>query len=223
MDTNGKRELRVPETSSAGEGLTKWILSALGLFWIFSLTARSSRRSGLAEVEQFHRRSYASRAARSSSKHWPQPVRSHEQRDASVRWIMGIVVFLLLSVILIQIILGGYLGLLKHKPTPTDNWQQVARPQGAGRPLPPEPRLQISPPADLQVFRRREEAELHSYGWVNRTSGIVRIPIERAMDLVLQQGLPTRPNADANQVGPSSYDLIQRRLEHRQPEIQGEK
>ena len=134
MATNGKRELQVPGISSAGESFTKWMLSALGLFWLLSLTARSSRRrSGLAEDDQLHRHPFGYRAGGSPSKHWPYPVRGHEQRDANVRWIFGIVVFLLVSVILIQIILGGYLGWLKHKPTPTDNWQPAARWQQSGR------------------------------------------------------------------------------------------
>jgi hypothetical protein len=49
------------------------------------------------------------------------------------------------------------------------------------------------------------------------------VPIERAIDLVLQQGLPTRAAANANQVGPSPYQLIQQRLNHREPEITGNK
>ena len=35
-----------------------------------------------------------------------------------------------------------------------------------------------------------EHADLNSYGWVDRTSGIARIPIDRAMQLVLERGLP---------------------------------
>jgi hypothetical protein len=50
---------------------------------------------------------------------------------------------------------------------------------------------------------------LEGYGWVDREAGVVRLPIERAMALVLERGLPTRPAAeqqgfrDAGLGGPS--------------------
>lgn len=56
---------------------------------------------------------------------------------------------------------------------------------------PPEPRLQTDAPQDLQRYREAQEKILANYGWVDKNAGIVRIPISRAMDLVLQKGLPT--------------------------------
>jgi hypothetical protein len=58
--------------------------------------------------------------------------------------------------------------------------------------LPPEPRLQTNPRQDLRDLRAQEDAVLHSYGWVDRNAGVVRVPIERAMELTVQRGLPTR-------------------------------
>jgi len=58
--------------------------------------------------------------------------------------------------------------------------------------LPPEPRLQESPALDLLRFRAREEERLSTYGWVDRPNGVVRIPIERAMEIVAREGLPSR-------------------------------
>jgi hypothetical protein len=55
-----------------------------------------------------------------------------------------------------------------------------------GAKAPPAPRLQTEPLGDLGQLRAAEDAALHSYGWVDRQAGIVRIPIERAMDLVAQ-------------------------------------
>lgn len=43
------------------------------------------------------------------------------------------------------------------------------------------PRLQIDPAADLSAYRVKERRELAGYGWVDRSRGIVRIPIEQAM------------------------------------------
>lgn len=57
-------------------------------------------------------------------------------------------------------------------------------------PLPPEPRLQASPVLDLAAMRAQERATLDAYGWVDRKAGKVRIPVDRAMDLVARRGLP---------------------------------
>ena len=58
--------------------------------------------------------------------------------------------------------------------------------------LPPEPRLQDTPQQDLRALRARQLALLTQYGWVNKESGIARIPIEEAMRLVVERGLPVR-------------------------------
>ena len=58
--------------------------------------------------------------------------------------------------------------------------------------LPPEPRLQTNPREDLEQLREQEEQILNSYGWVDKNGGVARIPIEEAMKLVVQRGLPAR-------------------------------
>jgi hypothetical protein len=50
--------------------------------------------------------------------------------------------------------------------------------------------LEVKPGVDLKALRAAEDAELHSYGWIDRKNGTVRIPIERAMQLILERGLP---------------------------------
>ena len=54
---------------------------------------------------------------------------------------------------------------------------------------PPAPRLQVSPRADWREMVAAHNQMLNSYGWVDQERGIARIPIERAMDLVLERGL----------------------------------
>src|SRR5579875_473067 len=75
--------------------------------------------------------------------------------------------------------------------------QKYPAPESAlsgGRVLPPPgvPQLQTHPAADLQNYLKQEREILNTYGWVDRKNGIVRIPIQRAMDILLQQGLPVR-------------------------------
>ncbi len=57
---------------------------------------------------------------------------------------------------------------------------------------PTEPRLQRVPKLGLDAYRAREQRELDTYGWVDREQGIVRIPVEQAMKLTVERGLPAR-------------------------------
>ena len=57
---------------------------------------------------------------------------------------------------------------------------------------PPEPRLQTNPRQDMADLRAKEDDLLGSYGWVDRNAGVVRIPIDAAMKLTLERGLPAR-------------------------------
>ncbi len=59
----------------------------------------------------------------------------------------------------------------------------------------PTPVLQPDPVADLNKFKAGEQELLNEYGWVNQQSGVLRIPISRAIDLIAERGLPTRPDA----------------------------
>lgn len=65
------------------------------------------------------------------------------------------------------------------------------------RQLPPGPMVQALPHEDLVDYCREQQAAVNTYGWVDQQAGIVRVPISRAMDLVLAQGLPTRPASEA--------------------------
>jgi hypothetical protein len=60
------------------------------------------------------------------------------------------------------------------------------------RVLPPIPRLQVYPHQELQDYCQAQQQEVNTYAWVNQQSGVVRIPVDRAMDLILTRGLPAR-------------------------------
>jgi hypothetical protein len=55
---------------------------------------------------------------------------------------------------------------------------------------PPLPRLQVDPTGELIQIRREESERLSSYGWIDRQSKVVHIPIQSAMNLVAEQGFP---------------------------------
>ena len=56
----------------------------------------------------------------------------------------------------------------------------------------PEPHLQVHAAEDLQETRAAENALLNGYGWIDKEAGIVRIPIEKAIDVLAKKGLPVR-------------------------------
>jgi hypothetical protein len=58
--------------------------------------------------------------------------------------------------------------------------------------LPPVPRLQQFPRNELYTFSRDERERLGSYGWENKAAGTVHIPIEEAMRLTVERGLPVQ-------------------------------
>ena len=55
--------------------------------------------------------------------------------------------------------------------------------------LPPLPRLQSDPHSALVQLRNREDSILTGYSWVSEDSGLVRVPIEKAMELVVERGM----------------------------------
>ena len=59
----------------------------------------------------------------------------------------------------------------------------------------PSPQLEIDERTQLNKIRLEEEQTLATYGYVDQKAGVVRIPIERAMDLIAQRGLPVRTQA----------------------------
>lgn len=59
-------------------------------------------------------------------------------------------------------------------------------------PLPPAPRLQVSPSQDLKQTRQTESAVLNGYYWVDKNAGVVGIPVEQAIKILAERGLPAR-------------------------------
>jgi hypothetical protein len=56
----------------------------------------------------------------------------------------------------------------------------------------PNPKLEEDERSQLNGIITNEDKELYSYGWVDEKAGTVHIPIERAMELIVQRGLPVR-------------------------------
>lgn len=61
-----------------------------------------------------------------------------------------------------------------------------------GLPNGPQPRLLVNEPANLADLNKHEHEMLTTYGWMDQNAGVVRLPIERAKELLLERGLPVR-------------------------------
>jgi len=65
------------------------------------------------------------------------------------------------------------------------------------RQLPLGPLLQVNPREDWLKFREGQEKSMETYAWENRAAGTVRVPIEKAMELLVKKGLPVQGTPQA--------------------------
>jgi hypothetical protein len=64
----------------------------------------------------------------------------------------------------------------------------------------PTPRLQIDDgDQDIAEMHAREDLLLNYYSWVDRSSGKVRIPVARAMQIIAEHGLPVAPEEQTSE------------------------
>jgi hypothetical protein len=125
-----------------------------------------------------------------------RPEARHEQSDIDV-WAVG--KFALALAFLCVFSFGLLFGLFKFFQAETGGPLPKSELNVDARRLPPEPRLQQSPVTDLREMREAEDKILNSYGWVDQAHGVVRVPIDQAINMLAQRGLPSRP-----QNGPQS-------------------
>lgn len=65
--------------------------------------------------------------------------------------------------------------------------------------LPPEPRLQVTPSGDFEAYSEVVDRQLESYEWIDQAGGVVRIPVERAMELLAERGEVGAASSEAGQ------------------------
>jgi hypothetical protein len=119
----------------------------------------------------------------------PEPHGEHEHSDVPVRPILYFAVGLAVSGVVIHLLMAWLFDKFAERARRAD---APLSPLAELRQPPPEPRLQLAPSIDMAALRAQDQQTLGSYGWIVREAGLVRIPIERAMDLVAERGLPVR-------------------------------
>ena len=135
------------------------------------------------------------------------PETHHEKSDVNVRALIWFVVifiaFAAVTHVFLWVLFKAYASRARHE-VGAPPMTKVALPADLN--VPTEPRLQpfptkvqggqvisptsATPVVDMVHMRASEEEQLHNPGWIDRQKGIVRIPIERAKQLVIQRGLP---------------------------------
>jgi len=118
----------------------------------------------------------------------------HEERDVTFPpVVIGLVGLAVLGIVSAVLMYGFFQVLGTRAARQGTPPSELA--QRYGRQEPPAPRLQPDPVQDLKDMRAEENALLTTYGWVDRSAGVVRVPVQRAMELLVQRGLPARPEA----------------------------
>lgn len=134
-----------------------------------------------------------------------QPDAEHEFQDASPRGIAMVGFGMLAMLVITYLIVWGMFSYFNARQTRADQ----APPPLAATPQAAEgPRLQVNPPLELQTALAGERERLNTYEWVDRDAGVVRIPIERAMELMAQPGrIPARSVDEAPFVNEAGHEL----------------
>ncbi len=145
----------------------------------------------------------------------------YEITDVSVQGIMVFLVALFISVGVFFVFCFGMGKVINNRLTahdgPPNQWNQANLPAGKRRNMESDPALrqqelkqltQSFPTPRLQGddgnqdtadLHEREDLLLDNYSWVDRSKGTVRIPIDRAMELIAQRGLPVAQQPQQNE------------------------
>jgi hypothetical protein len=130
----------------------------------------------------------------------PEVSRGYETKDANVRGVLMFLAYLALGLAASCLICWGlfrYFSFVDRTPAP-------ASPFAETRQLPAGPQLQVNPRQDLLKFRAEQQNSLDSYAWEDRSAGTVRVPIDRAMELLLKKGLPVAPEKSSAEADKSA-------------------
>lgn len=112
----------------------------------------------------------------------------HEHSEASVRLIVVSLGGLAIGVLIVFVLVVGIFRYFYD----TDKTAESRR-QGV---VPPEPRIEVAPYEEIIQMRAHEDHVLHSYAWVDKSTGTVRVPIDRAIDMLATKGVASHNYLD---------------------------
>lgn len=111
-----------------------------------------------------------------------------DQGDPDPEIRVGMVVKTLFAIAVVTVVFAVLVwplawSFFRSEPPPDRAIERIDRSRPAG------PLLQVDPAAEILELRRQEQRALDSYDWVDRSAGIARVPVERALELVLAEGV----------------------------------
>jgi hypothetical protein len=123
------------------------------------------------------------------------PSAGWEKRDVNIK---GLFIFgFWMAVVLLVTMVGmnfAFKGFKKASPMGPTRSPMV---QEGERMVPTGPLLQVHPHQELKDYCAAQQKEVSTYGWIDQGSGVVRIPVDRAEEMILAKGLPARTAAEA--------------------------
>ncbi len=121
----------------------------------------------------------------------------YETRDASISGLLKFAASLAVIIVIVSVGMRW----TRDYYAKTQNLGPTVTPFENQRIIPPLPRLQVLPQKEIHDYWEAEQDLVNSYGWVDRHNGVVRIPVDRAMRILLQRGLPARLPVNAKVAG----------------------
>jgi hypothetical protein len=122
----------------------------------------------------------------------------HELSDLSPK---NMAIFGVALAVMILIVLWVCYELFQHYSTVSMKTEVPPSPLSYTREPTPEPHLLVVPGQELKAMRAAEDSLLNSYAWVDKEKGIVRIPIQRAIDILAQGGIRSRSQSNEKPTG----------------------
>jgi hypothetical protein len=146
-----------------------------------------------------HRRRYEARM-----EHVARADAAYDHSDLGARGIVAFLIGLAIVVLFIHIVIFGFIKTYAYfEPQGIARNRAVTAPPVNANADPlakfPTPRLQSDELTDMDKLRAQEEKQLNTSGWVDEKEGVAHIPVNRAMDVVAQHGLPVRPQQPQGQ------------------------
>jgi hypothetical protein len=116
--------------------------------------------------------------------HEPRRI-GHETSDVNI-WAVGKfgAALVIVTILSIGLLIGVFQFFLSRETTSS----QVMNPLKVF----PSPQLLQNEPKNLEQYRATEDQVLNGYGWVDPKNGLVRIPVDLAIDVLARKGLPVR-------------------------------
>lgn len=110
-------------------------------------------------------------------------------RDVNIRAVFRFGFWLAVGVVAVTLAMLALFRVLEMKDRASDKVLSASVAANLAR-TPPEPRLEPFPLLPGQRLRAEEDGILTSYAWVDKKAGFARIPIDRALEILVQRGLP---------------------------------